>query len=185
MRALPGWAATLISIATTLVVFALLIGAVNLVAWFLLDWRTTGANVRTVLVWSSICAVIAFTIGGWLAARLRRIDQKGSAAAVGALVGLGALLVIILSVKIALGEQMDFHSVAVALGYTEVRPATEQLPFPITTTPPDAQTRVDENELARTRALTTMAYLVILGLSGLSAGATGGSLGVTPRHTRS
>ncbi|HEV2072636.1 MAG TPA: hypothetical protein VGR29_03250 [Thermomicrobiales bacterium] len=137
------------------------------------------------LIWSSICAVIAFASGGWLAARLRRIDRKGPAAAVGALVGLGTLLIIIVSVQIGLGEQMDFHSVAVAVGYTEVRPATEQLPFPIVTPSPDAQTTVDENELARTRSLTTMAYLVILGLFGISAGATGSLLGVTSRHLRS
>ena len=185
MRALPNWAATLISITTTLVVFVLLVGAANLIAWFLIDWPVTGDHVRTVLIWSSIGAVIAFASGGWLAAPLRRIDRKGPAAAVGALVGLGALLIIIVSIKIGLGEQMDFHSVAVAVGYTEVRPATEQLPFPIATSPPEVQTTVDENGLARTRSLTTLAYLVILGLSGISAGATGGWLGVTPRPPRS
>jgi len=169
----------------TLVVFILLIGAANLVAWFLLDWPVTGTHIRTLLIWSSIFAVIAFASGGWLAARLRRIDRKGPAAAVGALVGLGSLLIIIVSIQIALGEQMDFHSVAVAVGYIEVRPATEQLPFPIVTSPPDAPTTVDENELARTRSLTTMAYLVILGLSGISAGATGGWLGVTTGQPRS
>ncbi len=177
--------ATIIGIVVSLVAFGLLIGVAILVAWLQMDGSIVGSTGRVLLVWSVVCAVTSFAGGGWLAAQLAGLDREARAAILGALVGLGALLLLVGSIQGVLGEQMDFRSVAVALGYVEEAPAAEQLGFPITSQPASTQSTVDQGELARTRTLTTMAYAAILAFSLTVASSAGGWWAVTSRARRS
>lgn len=185
MRPLSAGVAAIIGIVTSVAAVALLLGVAILVALLQMDGSLVGSTGRVLLVWSVVCAVAAFAGGGWLAARLTGLDQEGRAAIFGALVGVGALLILVGSIEGVLGEQMDFHSVAVALGYVEVAPPAEELPFPITSPPASTRSTVDQHELARTRALTTIIYSAILAHALVVASSAGGWWAVTGRERRS
>lgn len=122
-------------------------------------------------------SLIALAAGGWVAGRAFAPRTVARALRIGLVTGLIAVALIVVTLYAMLGEAMDFHSVGVALGVTEI-PASDVNGLPFPAGPAGREYDISPPDLARGRTVTSIAFVATWGVLAVRAaglGATAGS----------
>jgi hypothetical protein len=146
------------------------------------DTRRDRAFVGVLVVCGA--STLALGAGGWVAGRIGAPGGTTSAIALGFLTGVVAVAAVVGAFYATFGEAMDFHSVGIALGWTEV-PASELDGQPFPAVPPERRYDMSPSDLARERTLQAMAFVTAWGLLAIVATALGALAGASRRHAGS
>jgi len=182
-RRLPRGMAVLAGTGTTLVALALTAGAGFAIGWVILSDATRADRALAALIWFGVCAVLAFAVGGWLAARLSAASGPGVALLTGLAVGVTAALLLVGAIFAVLDEAMDFRSVQVALDRVDApHEAAASAPVPIATPIGGVDAINEAAAIARRRTVTAGAYWAAVLALVLGAAALGGAAGQRQRR---
>lgn len=126
-------------------------------------------------------STLALAAGGWGAGRVGAPRSAAAALGLGLVTGLLAVILIVGTFYATLGETLDFHSVGVALGVTELpRTDVNRLPFPTGSAGRDYD--VNPPDLARARTWRSIAFVTTWGVSAVIAASLGALAGAGRRR---
>ena len=129
-------------------------------------------------------SILALGAGGWIAGRVSAPRTTSRALGIGLAAGVAAVAAIVVLTYALLGETMDFHSVGVALGMTDV-PASDLSAAPFAPGQPKADYDVSPPDLARRRTLTSLAFVTAWAVLAVTAAALGALAGASRKETTS
>ena len=135
---------------------------------------TSGPQLSTT-AWGGCAAIVAFAVGGWVAARVAGARGAGRGALIGLVAGVVAAAAVVVVVSATLRPAMDFRSAVIELGAVAVAETD-----PAAGDDPGAPT-IDYNHRFIEATIQAVTYLAVVLLLVLGAAAFGGIAGAAPR----
>lgn len=180
LRRRSSWTVILKGAAVTVLLFVPIAVLVVVLERFLLAGMTRHEQAFAGVLVVTGGSILAFATGGWVVGRAIAFRNAGGVLVSGFLAAVAAVVVLVGLTYAVLGEMMDFHSVGVALGLTEIPNADlTRLPFP--SGPAGRDDELNPPDLARMRTLTSIAFLLAWAALALTA-ATLGALASASRR---
>lgn len=171
-RRWSSWTAIPKGVITTIALFAPIVLGILALERTLIAEATRHDRALAVMLWVTGSSIVALAVGGWVVGRSSTPRSTVGALRSGFLSGAATLALLVGITYAVLGETMDFHSVGVALGMTEIPRSDLSRPVP----PAALAGRSYESnppDLAHERTLRTIAFVLVWAVLALIAAALG------------